>query len=217
MARDSGARYATPAYLRNRRLGWTSAGLLAGALGMVAAGAGLLETDGFDGVLTTRATELDLGSWLTVRLPGGAVLVAAALLGGALVLFAAAVEVARASRALDAKRRRSDARRAAGGSAWPAAADEPGAAGLTRAGEVLTDRHTGGDGRHALRFSVLIPAHDEAATIGAALASLRAQERPPERVVVVADNCTDDTADIARGLGAHVVVTRGNTGGRPVR
>jgi len=63
-----------------------------------------------------------------------------------------------------------------------------------------------------LRLTVLVPAHDESATIAATLESLWAQERPPERVVVVADNCTDDTADVARRGGADVFTTVGNSG-----
>ena len=62
-----------------------------------------------------------------------------------------------------------------------------------------------------LRLTVLVPAHDEALTIGATLESLWGQTRPPDRVVVVADNCTDDTADIAREHGAEVFTTVGNT------
>jgi cellulose synthase/poly-beta-1,6-N-acetylglucosamine synthase-like glycosyltransferase len=59
--------------------------------------------------------------------------------------------------------------------------------------------------------TVLIPAHNEAASIGATLDSLRAQEPPPNRVIVVADNCTDATEAIARGHGAEVFVTVDNT------
>jgi poly-beta-1,6-N-acetyl-D-glucosamine synthase len=62
-----------------------------------------------------------------------------------------------------------------------------------------------------VRSTVLIPAHNEALTIGATLSSLRAQHRQPDRVIVIADNCTDDTAGIARGQGAEVVATVGNT------
>jgi cellulose synthase/poly-beta-1,6-N-acetylglucosamine synthase-like glycosyltransferase len=62
-----------------------------------------------------------------------------------------------------------------------------------------------------LRLTTLLPAHDESLTIAASLASLSGQTRPPDRVVVVADNCTDDTAEIARGLGAEVFTTVGNT------
>ena len=38
--------------------------------------------------------------------------------------------------------------------------------------------------------TVLIPAHNEAASIGATLDSLSAQDRAPNRVIVVADDCT---------------------------
>ncbi len=62
-----------------------------------------------------------------------------------------------------------------------------------------------------LRLTVLVPAHDESLTIAAALESLRAQTRPPDRVVVVADNCTDDTAERARAHGAEVFTTVGNS------
>lgn len=56
----------------------------------------------------------------------------------------------------------------------------------------------------------LLPAHDEEATLGAALDSLRAQTRPPDRIVVVADNCTDGTVAIARHRGVEVHETVGN-------
>lgn len=59
--------------------------------------------------------------------------------------------------------------------------------------------------------TVLIPAHDEAASIGATLDSLKAQEPAPDRVIVVADNCSDSTEAIARAHGAEVFVTVGNT------
>lgn len=59
--------------------------------------------------------------------------------------------------------------------------------------------------------TVLIPAHNEAASIGATLESLAAQDPAPHRVIVVADNCTDATESIAREHGAEVVVTVGNT------
>ena len=57
----------------------------------------------------------------------------------------------------------------------------------------------------------LLPAHDEEASLPAALASLAAQTRRPDRVVVVADNCTDRTEDVARAAGAEVFRTVGNT------
>ena len=54
-------------------------------------------------------------------------------------------------------------------------------------------------------FDVLIPAHDEAAVIEATLAWLRPQLVVGDRIVVVADNCRDATADLARAAQATVV------------
>lgn len=56
------------------------------------------------------------------------------------------------------------------------------------------------------RFAVLIAARNEHATIGNLLHSLNAQDYPSNHVdvFVIADNCTDDTADIARRHGATV-------------
>ncbi|MFC4942810.1 glycosyltransferase family 2 protein [Pseudonocardia sp. GCM10023141] len=59
--------------------------------------------------------------------------------------------------------------------------------------------------------TVLVPAHDEAQALPAAIASLRAQTLPPDRLLVIADNCTDATATVAARLGAEVVTTVGNT------
>ncbi len=58
------------------------------------------------------------------------------------------------------------------------------------------------------RFDVVVPAHDEAADVGATVESLLSIDYPRSlfRVVVVADNCTDDTADRARAAGADVFV-----------
>lgn len=55
-------------------------------------------------------------------------------------------------------------------------------------------------------FAVLIPAHDEAGGIAATVAAARAQLRPGDRVLVVADNCTDATAQQALAAGAAVCV-----------
>lgn len=59
--------------------------------------------------------------------------------------------------------------------------------------------------------TVLIPAHNEAASIGATLDSLSAQIPAPNRIIVVADNCNDATDAIARTHGAEVFVSLGNT------
>jgi len=54
-------------------------------------------------------------------------------------------------------------------------------------------------------FAVLMPAHDEAAGIARSITDVMAQLRPCDRLLVVADNCSDATAAIARGLGAWVI------------
>lgn len=53
--------------------------------------------------------------------------------------------------------------------------------------------------------AVLIPAHDEEAGIAHTVRNIREQLVPGDRVLVVADNCTDGTADIARHAGAEVI------------
>ena len=64
-----------------------------------------------------------------------------------------------------------------------------------------------------LRFDVVVPAHDEAAGIAGAVAGLRKLDWPADgfRVLVVADNCTDSTAELARAAGAEVLERRDPT------
>lgn len=54
-------------------------------------------------------------------------------------------------------------------------------------------------------FAVLMPAHDEALNIRSVVKSVRLDLRPQDRLLVVADNCGDDTAAMARAVGAEVV------------
>lgn len=61
------------------------------------------------------------------------------------------------------------------------------------------------------RVAVLIPAHDEAVHIAGTVRAVLAQTRPADLVLVVADNCTDDTEALARAAGATTFVTTGNT------
>ena len=57
------------------------------------------------------------------------------------------------------------------------------------------------------RMSVVIPAHDEAAVLGRLLDALTADPRAGElELVVVANGCTDATAEVARAYGASVTV-----------
>jgi cellulose synthase/poly-beta-1,6-N-acetylglucosamine synthase-like glycosyltransferase len=53
--------------------------------------------------------------------------------------------------------------------------------------------------------AVLMPAHNEAAGIAAALATVVPQLQPDDRLLVVADNCSDDTAVVAAACGAQVI------------
>src|SRR5262245_4099232 len=56
-----------------------------------------------------------------------------------------------------------------------------------------------------MSFLVLVPAHDEEQVIAHGLAAIRADLRPQDHVLVVADRCTDRTAEIARSFGASVL------------
>ena len=74
---------------------------------------------------------------------------------------------------------------------------------------LLPARRCPGDAGRSLaaapRVVVLVPAHNESAHLLPSISSLCAQVGPGCRVLVVADNCTDDTAAQARLAGADVV------------
>jgi glycosyltransferase involved in cell wall biosynthesis len=55
------------------------------------------------------------------------------------------------------------------------------------------------------RIAVLMPAHNESGMIASALRSIRPQLLATDRLLVVADNCSDDTAAIATAEGAEVI------------
>ena len=57
-------------------------------------------------------------------------------------------------------------------------------------------------------IAVVIPAHDEEQLVAGTVESLRDQTYPRELygIIVVADNCTDETAAVARAAGADVLV-----------
>jgi len=55
------------------------------------------------------------------------------------------------------------------------------------------------------RVAVLVPAHNEKAVISSTLCSITSQLRKEDRLLVVADNCTDNTANLAREAGAFVI------------
>lgn len=58
-----------------------------------------------------------------------------------------------------------------------------------------------------LRFLVLVPAHNEEAVIGDIINNLSHMEYPRELYdfYILADNCTDRTAEVARSMGANVL------------
>lgn len=62
--------------------------------------------------------------------------------------------------------------------------------------------------QRALRLAIVVPAHNEAQGITRTLHSLQAQVAlwPNTRLLVVADNCSDETAAVARAAGAVVLV-----------
>jgi cellulose synthase/poly-beta-1,6-N-acetylglucosamine synthase-like glycosyltransferase len=56
------------------------------------------------------------------------------------------------------------------------------------------------------RTTILIPAHNEGAGILPTLRDVQAQIGPNDRILVIADNCTDDTAAIVHAAGVDVIV-----------
>ena len=56
------------------------------------------------------------------------------------------------------------------------------------------------------RTTVLIPAHDEGEGVVPTIRDVQAQLGPNDHILLVADNCTDDTASIAEAAGVEVIV-----------
>jgi cellulose synthase/poly-beta-1,6-N-acetylglucosamine synthase-like glycosyltransferase len=56
------------------------------------------------------------------------------------------------------------------------------------------------------RVAVLIPAHNESVNLLPTLADVQTQLRPGDRVLLVADNCADDTAAVAAAVNVEVVI-----------
>jgi cellulose synthase/poly-beta-1,6-N-acetylglucosamine synthase-like glycosyltransferase len=55
------------------------------------------------------------------------------------------------------------------------------------------------------RLAVLMPAHNESSIITATLRSIAPQLTSSDQLLVIADNCMDDTAALARSAGAQVI------------
>ena len=60
-------------------------------------------------------------------------------------------------------------------------------------------------------LTVILPAHNESIGIVQAITGLQTQTRKPDRIIVAADNCSDNTADLARSCGVEVYETIDNT------
>ena len=54
-------------------------------------------------------------------------------------------------------------------------------------------------------FAVLMPAHNESLVIAQSIETIKPQLTQQDSLTVIADNCTDDTAAIARNLGVTVI------------
>jgi len=60
----------------------------------------------------------------------------------------------------------------------------------------------------------IVPAYNEQESILRTLTSLSEQTKRPDEIIVLADNCTDDTIPIALAAGVSVVETDGNADGK---
>ena len=77
--------------------------------------------------------------------------------------------------------------------------------GLTLAALGRREERPATPGTRTPRVAVLVPAHDESAHLLPTLHNLQQQLGPNDRLLVVADNCSDDTAALARAAGAEVI------------
>jgi glycosyltransferase involved in cell wall biosynthesis len=59
-----------------------------------------------------------------------------------------------------------------------------------------------------MKISVVIPAYNEEKYIGKCLQSVLDQEEKPDEIIVVDNNCTDKTVEIAQKFGARIVKER---------
>ncbi len=63
-------------------------------------------------------------------------------------------------------------------------------------------------------LTVLVPAYNEGQSLEATIRSLQGQSLPPDEIIVIDDCSTDNTAQVARGLGVTVVRPPANTGSK---
>lgn len=76
---------------------------------------------------------------------------------------------------------------------------------LTAASVLPARKRSAGRVNRPVRIAVTIPAHNERENIGQCLDSLIADNEAGAEIVVIADNCTDETAAIARQRGVEVL------------
>jgi cellulose synthase/poly-beta-1,6-N-acetylglucosamine synthase-like glycosyltransferase len=76
-------------------------------------------------------------------------------------------------------------------------------AALRRAGQ--RDSAPNLAGAPTIRVAVLVPAHNESSNVIPTIECLKRQLGPLDRLLVIADNCSDDTAALARTAGAQVI------------
>lgn len=77
---------------------------------------------------------------------------------------------------------------------------------LVTAGGLLPARRPGRASIVLRRMAVVVPAHDEEKNVARTVESLREARHPcPVEILVIADNCSDDTARVAREAGATVI------------
>ena len=198
-----------PGY-RAAQMGRVTAALigLAVVLLLAAAAALIVQGPGAKGVAPTALLPVDV----ELRRPGHAVVLAVAALVAATLVAIAGLQTASAMQVLSRDRRALkplpvSARRLRRGLLGPIAMRS---SDLENDLEVLASAVPAAVELSAvtrLRCTVLVPAHDEEAVLGATLDSLADQVRPPDRVLVIADNCSDATVEVARGRGVEVVET----------
>jgi poly-beta-1,6-N-acetyl-D-glucosamine synthase len=95
--------------------------------------------------------------------------------------------------------------------AWAAKrVTDPARSPRAAAGRPLRSEATKARPSGRLSVTALIPARNEEAHIAATLLSLRRQTAPPHAIWVIADNCTDATAEVAGANGANVFTTVDN-------
>ena len=70
---------------------------------------------------------------------------------------------------------------------------------------LLPSSHKSTAAKYTPTTTILIPAHNESTGIVQTLLSVKAQLTPNIKVLVVADNCNDDTAAVARSYGVEVI------------